>query len=215
MNKINNILRRIWKGLKIGIMLPVLPESVSKWHNHPLTRIFRVLGGISLLLVLSKSEFPKIYLFYTVFPLALLQFIYIIIVISLIKFVYIIYLWRNIRFQVRNSPLDRLASFSVTLVSCVKGTCVLVLSGGTALGMGLGIDELLTNYGRDPVFKDTLGKGLDKVLDGVGLKNPKKDISNIEEDLKRLKYRYGKLIGLNKDLEDLDSIGKEAGVNNS
>jgi hypothetical protein len=116
---------------------------------------------------------------------------------------------------VRNSPLNILASFSVTIISCVKGTCVLGLSGGTALGMGLGIDELLVNYGREPVFRDTLGKGLDKALNGLGFKNPNKDISNSDLDLKTLKYRYTKLIDLNKDIDELTSMSDQAGVKDS
>ena len=135
----------IWVGVKHAYKLPSLPISVNNFHNYPLTRIFRVLGGMSILLVLSGFDVARqSFLFYIVFPLAFLQFIYII-VINLIKFFFIIYLWRNKKFQVRNSPLNKLASFSVTLISCVKGTCVLGLSGGTALGMGLGIDELLSN----------------------------------------------------------------------
>jgi hypothetical protein len=166
------------------------------------------------LLVLSKSEFSNKYLFYIIFPLAFLQFIYIIII-NLTKFCYIIYLWRNKKLEVRNSPLNRLASFSVTIISCVKDTCVLGLSGGTALGMGLGIDELLVNYGREPVFRDTLGKGLDKALNGLGFKNPNKDISNSDLDLKTLKYRYTKLIDLNKDIDELTSMSDQAGVKDS
>jgi len=204
----------IWIGIKFSFKLPSLPQTVAKFHNYPLVRIFRVLGGVSILLVLSKSEFSNKYLFYIVFPLAFLQFIYIIII-NLTKFCYIIYLWINKKLEVRNSPLNILASFSVTIISCVKGTCVLGLSGGTALGMGLGIDELLVNYGREPVFRDTLGKGLDKALNGLGFKNPNKDISNSDLDLKTLKYRYTKLIDLNKDIDELTSMSDQAGVKDS
>jgi hypothetical protein len=207
------ILQRIWLGIKLGWKLPSLPVSVERFHNHPLTRTFRVLGGISILLVLSKSVLVK-YIFYIVFPLAFLQFIYII-VINLIKFIFIIYLWKNNKFQVRNSPLDRIASFTITLYSCIKGTCVLGLSGGTALGIGLGIDELLSYYGRDPVFKDILGRGLDQTLNNLGYKNPNKDITEIRDDIDILKYRYKELKALNKDIDELDSIGKEEGIEDS
>ena len=47
-------LQRIWKGIKLGWSLPSLPVSEEKFHNHLIIRIFRVLGGISILLVLSK-----------------------------------------------------------------------------------------------------------------------------------------------------------------
>jgi len=202
-------------GIKHGVKLPSLPESVSKFHNHNLTRIFRVLGGLSILLVLSGSQVIKqSILFYPIYTLAFLQFIYIIII-NLIKFFYIIYLWKNKKFQVKNSPLNRIASFSASLIGCIKGTCVLGLSGGTALGMGLGIDELLLNYGREPVFRNILGKNLDQVLNGIGIENPNKDITNMDNDLKTLKYRYGKLKSLSNDLEELDLISEEAGIKDS
>lgn len=147
--------------------------------------------------------------------MAFLQFIYII-VINLIKFFYIIYLWKNKKFEVRNSPLDRLASFSITLYSCVKGTCVLGISSGTALGMGLGIDELLSYYGREPVFKYILGKGLDKTLDTLGYENPNsRDINKINNDINSMTRNYKRLTVLNKDIDDLNSISNEAGVKES
>ena len=73
MNKFKNNLNSLWKGIKIGVNLPSLPKPVLLLHNHPITRVFRVLGGLSILLVLSKSEFALNYLFYIVFPLAFLH----------------------------------------------------------------------------------------------------------------------------------------------
>lgn len=198
------IFNDIWIGIKHAYKLPSLPSFINNFHNNPLTRIFRVLGGLSILLVLSGSEIAKkTILFYIVFPLAFLQFIYIIII-NLIKFFFIIYLWRNKKFQVRNSPLNKLAGFSVTLIGCIKGTCVLGLSGGTALGMVLGIDELLASYGRETVFRDTLGKGLDKTLNSIGFENPNKDISSIKNNMETLKFKYKALKNLNQDLDELD-----------
>jgi gas vesicle protein len=112
--------------------------------------------------------------------------------------------------------LNRLASFSVTLISCVKGTCVLGLSGGTALGMGLGIDELLISYGREPIFRDTLGNGLDKALNSMGFENPNKDtLPKYDLDLKTLKHKYKALNALNEDIDELNSISDKAGANDS
>lgn len=211
--------KRFLYGIKLALNIPSLPVSVDKFHNYPLLRVFRVLGGISVLLVLSGSEVAKkSFLFYIVFPLAFLQFIYII-VINLVKFFFIIYLSRNNKFIVRNSPLNKLASFSVTLISCVIDTCVLGLSAGTALGLGLGIDELLSNYGRETVFRNTFGKGLDKALNGIGFENPNKDITNTNDNIETLKYKYiykyKALKSLNKDIDELDSIGKQAGIKDS
>lgn len=78
---INNktIMQRIWLGVKKAWSLTSLPVSVSVFNNYPLVRVFRVLGGISILLVLGKYELPQT-LFYVIFPLALIQFIYIIVI---------------------------------------------------------------------------------------------------------------------------------------
>ena len=115
----------------------------------------------------------------------------------------------------RNSPLDRLASFSLTLYSCVKGACVFGLSTGTALGMGLGIDELLLHYGREPVFKSILGKGLDQTLNNLGYKNPNQNITDVKDNIDTLKHRYKELKALSKDIDELDLIGKEEGIEDS
>ena len=177
-------------------------------------RIFRVLGGISILLVLWHNSFALKYLFYIIFPLAFLEFVYIIII-NFIKFVYLIYLWKNKKFEVRNSPLNKLASLSVTLIGCVKGACVLGLSSGTTLGLGLGIDELLVHYGREPIFRNAIGNGLDKSLNSIGLDNPNKDISTIESEINKLKYTYRKLNEFDKDINDLYTLDKEDGIKDS
>lgn len=88
-----NKFKRFLHGVKLGIKFSLLPPSVEKFQNYPITRVFRVLGGISILLVLSGSAIVKSSsLFYFVFPLAFLQFIYII-SISVIKFCYYIYIY--------------------------------------------------------------------------------------------------------------------------
>lgn len=109
--------------LNRGFKLSLLPESVSKFHNHPITRIFRVLGGISFLLFIGGAYIARESIFfYIIFPLAILQLIYIM-VISTIKFCYYIYLLKNGKLLVKNSPLDKLASIGLNLVACVKDTC--------------------------------------------------------------------------------------------
>jgi hypothetical protein len=49
-------LQRFLYGAKLGIKLPLLPKSVDKFHNYPLVRIFRVIGGISIILFLSSPQ---------------------------------------------------------------------------------------------------------------------------------------------------------------
>ena len=84
--KMQSILSRVNKAWP----LPYLPSSVAVFHNHPLVKIVRVLGGVSILLVLGKFKLAQT-LFYVVFPLAAIQFTYIILI-NAIKFIYLIYL---------------------------------------------------------------------------------------------------------------------------
>lgn len=202
-------------GVRLGIKLSLLPEPISKYHNNTLIRVFRVLGGISILLILTKAEIiNKPYIYIMVFVLAFLQFIYIIII-SIIKFCYYIYLLKNKRLKVRNSPLNRIATFGLNLVACVKGTCQYGITAGAALGLGISIDELLLHSGREPVFRYTLGKSLDQVLNNVGIENPNKDINIASNNIKTLRYKYRNLVDLNKDINELDSLSKDVDVNDS
>ena len=95
-NKKKTILQRIWLGIKLAWNLPSLPVQVEKFHNYHLTRIFRVIGGISIILFLSSPSWIEkgSYLYWIILILAMLHFIYIF-TISLIKIGYIIHLWRN------------------------------------------------------------------------------------------------------------------------
>ena len=56
MNNNKTKFQRFLIGIKLGIKLSLLPESVNKYHNHPLVRIFRVIGGVCIILFLSSSN---------------------------------------------------------------------------------------------------------------------------------------------------------------
>lgn len=63
----------------------MLPTKVLNFHNNPFIRIFRVLGGISIVTVLSNKQILLFLPFnFIILFLALLQFIYIFII-SVIK----------------------------------------------------------------------------------------------------------------------------------
>ena len=161
-------LQRFLYGAKLGIKLPLLPKSVDNFHNNPLVRIFRVIGGVSIILFLSSPKWVgNSYLYWTIFILAMLHFLYILII-SSIKLYYIIYLWRNKKLEVRNSPLDHIASLSFKLAACIKGACVAGGASATILGLGFGADKLLEEAGYAPVFKKTIGNQLGKILTSFG-----------------------------------------------
>jgi hypothetical protein len=139
-----------------------LPTKVETFHNNPFTRIFRVLGGISIILFLSSPSITildNFYIHWSIFSLAMLHFSYIIII-SFIKLWYLIYMWKNKKLEVRNSPLDHVASLALKLAACVKGVCIAGGAGATVLGLGFGTDKLLEESGNPPFFKKTVGKSL-------------------------------------------------------
>lgn len=49
--------QRFATGLKHGWHTPMLPAKVIAFNNYPLVRIFRVVGGLSVLTVLLKKTF--------------------------------------------------------------------------------------------------------------------------------------------------------------
>ena len=48
-------MKRFITGAKKGIFTPTLPNNILQIHNNPITRILRVLGGISILLILTHK----------------------------------------------------------------------------------------------------------------------------------------------------------------
>lgn len=76
-NNKKTILQRIWLGFKHAWKLPSLPAYVENFHNLPITRIFRVIGGISIVLFLSSFDWiEKNSYFWIILILAMLHFIY-------------------------------------------------------------------------------------------------------------------------------------------
>ena len=65
---IKNILKRITIGVKKGINTPTLPDSILKIHMHPIIRVYRVISGISVLLLISNRipQLPYPMFFYTI-----------------------------------------------------------------------------------------------------------------------------------------------------
>jgi hypothetical protein len=96
----------------------MLPPKVLSIHNHPFIRIFRVIGGISIITFLSKKYLLFIYPFnYIVLLFALLHFMYIAII-SIIKLFYGIKVLKSDKLDVRNSPVDKLAGVASKLLYC-------------------------------------------------------------------------------------------------
>ena len=84
----------------------MLPPKVNSFHNHIFTRIFRFIGGLCLILVLShKYLVLPGFLHWPIIILGFLQSIQMIIF-YVIRAIYALYIliYRRDLFEVRNSP---------------------------------------------------------------------------------------------------------------
>jgi hypothetical protein len=195
MNK-KSYLNRIIIGFKHAWNIPSLPTSVLDFHNHIFTRIFRVLGGISIVGFLSGTA--KLYLFssellwplyYLVLFLALLHFIYII-GIKIIKVIHMIKVWKSGKLEVRNSPIDRFATSAAKLFQCWKFGCEVGSAGLGLVGSGFLIDQILEAGGQKKVFTPLIGKGVYFFINGQPIegqylldeiKQQTKDLENLKD----------------------------------
>lgn len=114
------------------IIFQLFLKKVDNFYNHIFTRIFRFLGGLSVLITLTKG-FTYINLYLRSYPfiseiltfsIIILASIFIVyyLIINIIKINYSIYLLRKKpeNFEVRNSPLNVFATYIAKVLYCVK-----------------------------------------------------------------------------------------------
>ena len=175
-------------GIKLGWNTPLLPPKILSFNNHPFVRIFRVIGGLSVLTVLLKKHllfFLPIQ--YLVLFLAFVQILYIVII-SLIKLFFgISRLWTD-ELNIRNSPLDQFAFLTGKILYCWKIGCQV---GSTSIGLaGTSViaDTILEAGGQEKIFTPLIGKGVNFLVGGrsadslqVGLNNNLKNIKDTKD----------------------------------
>jgi len=196
------IFQRILLGLKVGWNAPMLPKSVEKFHNYPLTRIFRVIGGISIITFLSKKYllFPHPFNFIILF-IALLHFIYITII-SLIKLFYGIRVLRSNQLEVRNSPIDKLAGTAGKLLYCWKYGCQAGSAGLGLVGTSFLIDSMLEAGNQEKIFTPLIGKGVKFFVRGRPADEILLGIKNDTRDLEVSKKRFDEVTSILKKAEE-------------
>ena len=107
-----NITKRITKGIQKGWsrLRPTLPTTIANFHNHLITRIFRIIGGLSLMFTLGRfsllnKDIP-IYIIYASNFISLLFSIYMF-VINIFRLIHIFKVLRSDDLNIRNTPLDK------------------------------------------------------------------------------------------------------------
>ena len=183
--KIDNksLKQRFIIGLKRGWNTPLLPEKVIKVHNHPFVRIFRVIGGISIIIVLSnKYLLFFLPLKYMVLFFALLHFIYIS-VISIIKLFYGFKVLTSDKLDIKNSPFDHFATVTGKLLYCWKFGCQAGSAGLGLVGTSFMIDSILEAGNHEKVFTPLIGKGVKFV---VGERPADNVLSEMNKNIKEM-----------------------------
>jgi len=132
-----------------------LPDKILKFHNNPFIRIFRVLGGISVLLILTHSfeYLGKGYVvgLWVCLIFNLLFFIYHMIL-NYFRIKHMIKILKSGELNVYNSPFDKFATVVTKIFLCSKGICDGIAPFGLIFGGLTSIDELRKTKGLEPIF---------------------------------------------------------------
>jgi hypothetical protein len=178
----NKSINSIIKGIKKGYSVPTLPNHIIEFTNKPLIRILRFIGGVSFITMMSKS-----YLHYPLWVLAILTFFTLIFTIyhfylAYHRFKHMRYLFKSGAYEVRNSPIDRLAFLAARAIGCLKGVCDSAQPVGLGLGLMVTTDEFLKAANVEPIFTPFIGNALKSVLpDSASRIDNKLLNSNIEQ----------------------------------
>lgn len=158
------LLNRLLLGFKKGWLTPTLPDKIIKFQSYPIIRIFRFLGGLSFITIVGKSHlnYPIYILYFSMFFVVFFAIYHIII--SYYRIKHIIAILKTDKLDVKNSPLDRLATLGAKALLCFKGACETAQPVWLTLGIMLGTDEILKSANRDPIFAPFLGGVLNSVL---------------------------------------------------
>lgn len=181
-----NLIKRIFTGVKKGYQTPSLPDHILKLQAYPLIRIFRVIGGVSFLSMISNSHLHlNTYILYLVFFISIFFTIYQFYILYH-RIRHMIRVLKSDQLEVRNSPLDRLAFLSAKAIYCFKIGCDAAPHVGLALGLMVGADEILKNAEHKPIFMPILG-GIAKTLLPTNTNNNDSPPKLIEDAIANIK----------------------------
>lgn len=227
--------RKSWKkdiiiGIKHAWNIPTLPSNIENFHNHIFTRIFRVIGGMSIVAILSERAKLYLYpsevlwpLYYLILFFGLLHIIYIIII-KIIKFNHMIKILRSGKLDVYNSPFNKLASLTARAYHCWKIGCDAGSIGFSTVGAGFIIDQILEAGDQNKIFTPLIGKGVKYILKPIKeetlfekIERQTRELKKTQEYMERnqeiidqaAKYLQESNNLTKNEIKDLDNILKE------
>lgn len=155
MDNLSKIIKRFFIGVKRGFTTPTVPIHIIKLQKNVFIRILRVLGGISIILILTKRlEMFGSYSFPALCVCLVISFMFSLYLIYITGH-RIIHIYKNVNskdLDIRNSPYDKFATYAARLIWCGKGLCEVAAPIGVTYGAMAGIDELRKLRGLEPIF---------------------------------------------------------------
>jgi len=206
----NSIFNSIKKGFIHSWKTPMMPASVLSFHNKLIVRIFRVLGGLCILMVLSKKYslfyFP---LNYIILTLSFFHIFYILIII-IIKIIYGIKQFRDGSLDVKNSPLDKLATIVTNILQCWKIGCTVGSAGVGVATTSIVVDTLLEAAGEEKIFTPLIGKGVKLIIGGKAADTRYLEIQESLKKIKNSKLRIKELKEMQEGLNNLNDVNSSS-----
>jgi|SRR5271154_2857996 len=160
-----NIIKRLFTGFKKGYQTPTLPNHILQIQSYLIIRMLRFIGGLSFLLLVGKSHlnYPIYVLYSALFFTSIFTIYHFIISYYRIKHIYNIL--KSNELDIKNSPIDRLATLGARALLCFKGVCDTTAQPvGLTLGLMLGVDEIFKAGELEPIFAPLLGGILKNAL---------------------------------------------------
>lgn len=198
-----NIYQRSKIAFKHAWNTPMLPPKVILFNDHPIIRILRVIGGLSVVTVLLKKHLIFIFpLNYIILFLSVLQMIYIVII-SIIKIIYSIKQLKNNKLEIRNSPLDRYATVLSKMLYCWKVGCTVGQFGIGFVGTSVLADTVLEAGGHNKIFSPLISKHISML---IGQKPANSVYLEIEQGLSKMKDTKSKIESLQSIIEQAKTV---------
>lgn len=160
---LNNLKKTsFYKGVYKGYTIELLPNSIKIIYYSTFNKIFRILGGISTILVVSSTHLylQFLYIDYIIMLVSVL-FLIQVFIINIIKLIYGIYLfiYKKEIFQVKNSPINILATKWSIATMCFKyGICAPLGALGTVTTLGVVSDQIHVAAGGQAHFVPWVAK---------------------------------------------------------
>jgi len=209
-NKLNEILsnpqktnlKRAINGIVSGWNMPILPDKVAKFDSNIYVKIFKAIGALSTIYILSGLGIKSYPLyFYIGIAFSLPYVIYRIVLVFFIIKQYISNL-KNGKHIVKNSPLDKFQTFFKLTINSLKSLSSATVGTGFTVALMYELDDILAEEGKSrffiPAIKNKLNElqlndSIDSALKRLGIEeldlnresNNKIDLTQLNENSKK------------------------------